>query len=86
MDCGMLRCDSRDDLRPCPSFRPIEFHRDREASGACERVPVELRRGRERRKRFVIMAAIVSDVRAHYLQERIDGRLERTPFGRKIVL
>ena len=86
MDCGMPGCDSRDDLRPCPGFRPIELHRDREASGACERVPVELRRGRERRKRFVIVAVIVSDVRAYYLQERIDGRLERTSFGRKIVL
>ena len=75
MDCGMLRYDSRDDLRARLSFRPIEFHRNGEASGACERVPVEPRRGRERRKRFVIMAAIVGYVGAHYLQERVAGRL-----------
>ena len=82
----MLRGDSGDDLRLDAAFRPINRDRDLESSGACERAPIKLRRGRERRKRRAIVTPVVSDVGTHDLQERVDGRPGCTPFGRQIVL
>ena len=82
----MLRSNGGDDLRLHSAFRPINRYRDLESSRACERVPIKPRRGRERRQRRAIVAAVVVDVGARDLQEGVDGRLGGAPFGREIVL
>jgi len=82
----MLRYDGRYHLRRRAGLQPIEFHRDGQWRGVGERIPIKLWCDRERRQRFAIVRTIVIDVGARDFQERVDRRLNRTAFGRKIVL